>query len=75
MPFKCILEEYKVGKARLLSMLEESDDPVVEEANVKLKKGMKWKVDKAVEDAKESFKLKEIFVQTQSNRRGLGFRK
>ena len=75
MPFKSILEEYKAGKARLLSMLEESDDPVVKEANVKLKTGRKWKVDKAVEDAKESLKLKEILGHTQSNRRGLGFTK
>ncbi|GFO16342.1 reverse transcriptase [Plakobranchus ocellatus] len=29
LPMKSILEEYKCGKARLLTMLEESDDPVV----------------------------------------------
>merc|ERR1712101_61608 len=68
LPLKSVLEEYKAGKARLLSMLEDSADPVVKEANVKLKTGRKWKVDKAVEDAKESLKLKEILGHTQSNR-------
>ncbi|KAK3785053.1 hypothetical protein RRG08_038005 [Elysia crispata] len=29
LPLKSILEEYKCGKARLLSMLEDSEDPVV----------------------------------------------
>ncbi|KAK3735128.1 hypothetical protein RRG08_054480 [Elysia crispata] len=32
LPLKSILEEYKCGKARLLSMLEDSDDPIVKTA-------------------------------------------
>ncbi|GFN99519.1 reverse transcriptase [Plakobranchus ocellatus] len=36
-PMKSILEEYKLGKARLLTMLEESDDPVVKTVQPSLK--------------------------------------
>ncbi|KAK3706431.1 hypothetical protein RRG08_047999 [Elysia crispata] len=34
LPLKSILEEYKCGKARLLSMLEDSEDPVVKAVHV-----------------------------------------
>ncbi|GFN84934.1 reverse transcriptase [Plakobranchus ocellatus] len=40
---KSNLEEYKCGKARLLTMLEESDDPVVKTVQPSLKTGRKWK--------------------------------
>ena len=51
-------------------MLGESEDPVVKEANVKLQTGRVRKVNKALEEAKESLKLKENPGHTQSNRRG-----
>ncbi|GFO47836.1 reverse transcriptase [Plakobranchus ocellatus] len=38
LPMKSILEEYKCGKARLPTMLEESDDPVVKTVQPSLKK-------------------------------------
>ncbi|GFO06501.1 reverse transcriptase [Plakobranchus ocellatus] len=66
---KSILEEYKCGKARLLTMLEESDDPVVKTVQPSLKTGRKWKVTEAVDEAKECLKIKEVIGQTQ---RGLG---
>ena len=72
LPLKSILEEYKAGKARLLSMLEDSADPVVKEANPELKTGRKWKVKKATEDAKADLRMKEIIGHTQTNRQGLG---
>ncbi|GFO02504.1 reverse transcriptase [Plakobranchus ocellatus] len=56
---KSILEEYKCGKARLLTMLEESDDPVVKTVQPSLKTGRKWKVTEAVDEAKECLKMKE----------------
>ncbi|GFO17263.1 reverse transcriptase [Plakobranchus ocellatus] len=37
LPMKSILEEYKCGKARFLTMLEESDDPVVKTVQPSLK--------------------------------------
>ncbi|GFN99286.1 reverse transcriptase [Plakobranchus ocellatus] len=72
LPKKSILEEYKCGKARLLTMLEESDDPVVKTVQPSLKTGRKWKVTEAVDEAKECLKMKEVIGQTQTDRRGLG---
>ena len=72
LPLKSILEEYKAGKARLLSMLEDSADPVVKAAEPELKSGRKWKVKEATEAAKTNFKMKEIIGHTQTNRKGLG---
>ncbi|GFO47088.1 reverse transcriptase [Plakobranchus ocellatus] len=72
LPMKSILEDYKSGKARLLTMLEESDDPVVKTVQPSLKTGRKWKVTEAVDEAKECLKMKEVIGQTQTDRRGLG---
>ncbi|GFN86663.1 reverse transcriptase [Plakobranchus ocellatus] len=72
LPMKYILEEYKCGKARLLTMLEESDDPVIKTVQPSLKTGRKWKVTEAVDEAKECLKMKEVIGQTQTDRRGLG---
>ncbi|GFN87641.1 reverse transcriptase [Plakobranchus ocellatus] len=72
LPLKSILEEYKCGKARFLTMLEKSDDPVVKTVQPSLKSQRKWKVTEAVDEAKECLKLKEVIGQTQTDRRGLG---
>ncbi|GFO47132.1 reverse transcriptase [Plakobranchus ocellatus] len=72
LPIKSILEKYTCGKARLLAMLDKSDDPVVKSAQPSLKTGRKWKVTEAVEEAKECLKMKEVIGQTQTDRRGLG---
>ncbi|GFO21235.1 reverse transcriptase [Plakobranchus ocellatus] len=72
LPMKSILEEHKCGKARLLTMLEESDDPVVKTVQASLKTGRKWKVTEAADEAKECLKMKEVIGQTQTDRRGLG---
>ncbi|KAK3724674.1 hypothetical protein RRG08_041156 [Elysia crispata] len=39
LPLKFILEEYKCDKARLLSMLEDSEDPVVKTVQLTIKTG------------------------------------
>ena len=57
LPLKSILEEYKAGKARLLSMLEDSEDLVVRSVQPELKTDRKWKVKEAVESAKESLRI------------------
>ncbi|RUS73564.1 hypothetical protein EGW08_018655 [Elysia chlorotica] len=59
LPLKSILEEYKCGKARLFSMLEDSDDPVVKTVQPSIKTGRKWKAVTAVDQAKECLKIKE----------------
>ena len=50
LPQKSILEEYKCGKARLLSMLEDSEDPIVKTVQPTIKTGRKWKVVEAVDE-------------------------
>ena len=69
LPLKSILEEYKCGRARLLSMLEYSENPFVQPA---IKTGRKWKVVEVVDEAKECLKIKEVIGQTQTDREGLG---
>ena len=63
-----ILEEYKSGKARLLSMLEDSEDPVVKTVQPTIMTGRKWKVVEAVDEAKECLKIKKVIGQTQIDR-------
>ncbi|KAK3791550.1 hypothetical protein RRG08_002907 [Elysia crispata] len=70
-PLKSILEEYKCGNARLLSMLEDSEDPLVKTVQPTIKTGRKWKVE-AVDDAIECHKIKEMVGQTQTDSKGLG---
>ncbi|GFO39080.1 reverse transcriptase [Plakobranchus ocellatus] len=72
LPMIYILEEYKCGKARVLTMLEESDDPVVKTVQPSLETGRKWKVTEAVDEAKECLKMKKVIGETQTDRRGLG---
>ena len=70
LPLKSIVEEYKCGKARLLSILEDSEDPVVKTVQPTIKTGRKWKVVEAIDDAKECLKIKEVIGQTQTDRKG-----
>ncbi|GFO11196.1 reverse transcriptase [Plakobranchus ocellatus] len=46
-PLKSIVEEYKCGKARLMTMLEDSEDPAVRSILPQLRTGKEWKVDEA----------------------------
>ncbi|KAK3698838.1 hypothetical protein RRG08_028693 [Elysia crispata] len=71
LPLKSILEEYKCGKARLLSMLEDSEDPVVKTVQPTIKTGRKWKAVEASDDAKECLKIKEVIGQTETDCKGL----
>ncbi|GFS07264.1 reverse transcriptase [Elysia marginata] len=57
---------------RLVTMLEDSDDPVVKTVQRSIKTGRKWKVAEAIDEAKECMKMKEVIGQTQTDRKGLG---
>ncbi|KAK3785133.1 hypothetical protein RRG08_021933 [Elysia crispata] len=69
---KSILEEYKCGKGRLLAMLEDFEDPVVKTVHPTIKTGRKLKVVEALDEAKESLKIREVIGQTQTDCKGLG---
>ena len=75
LPFKSLVEEYKAGKARLQIMLETSEDEIVRSIQPTLRTGRKWKVAQAVEDAKDSLRMKEVIGHTQQGRQGLGSQK
>jgi hypothetical protein len=72
LPLKSLVEEYKVGKSRLVLMTEQSSDPFVRAVAPKVNTGPKWQAHKAVQEAKESAQLKEIIGHTQTTRRGFG---
>ena len=72
MSLKSILEENKCDKARLLSISEDSKDPVVKTAQPTLKTGRKWNVVEVLDPAKECLKIKEVIGQTQTDRKGQG---
>ena len=72
LPLRYIVEEYKCGKARLLSMLEDSEDQVVKTVQPTIKTGRKRKVGEATDQGKECLKIKEAIGQTQTDRKGLG---
>ncbi|GFO47348.1 polyprotein [Plakobranchus ocellatus] len=59
LPLKSIVEEYKCGKAKLMTMLEDSKVPAVRSIQPQLRTGRKWKGDKAINQAKERLKMKE----------------
>ena len=68
---RSIADEYKCGIARLLSMLEDSEDPVVKTLQPTIRTGRKWKVPEATDQAKEFLKMNKVIGQTQIDRKGL----
>ncbi|KAK3768484.1 hypothetical protein RRG08_060846 [Elysia crispata] len=60
------------SEERLLSMLEDSEDPVVKTVQPTVKTGRKWKVVEAVDEAKECLNIKDVIGQTQTDSKGLG---
>ncbi|GFR85847.1 reverse transcriptase [Elysia marginata] len=72
LPMKSILEECKCGKVRSETMLEDSDDTVVKTMQPSIKTGRKWKVEEAIDEAKERLKMREVIGQTQTDRKKIG---
>ena len=75
LPLRSITEEFKVGKARLLSMLQTSEDTLVRSTMPTLKTGRKWTAQGAVDAATENLRLQEVLGHTQTGRYGLGYEK
>ena len=66
LPTLSLVEEYKLGKARLFQMLRDSCNPLVKNAQPSVITGWKWKAKIAVEDAKLALRKKEI-IGTETN--------
>ena len=72
LPTKSLVEEFKLGKARLFQMLRDSVDPLVKRAQPAIITGRKWNAKHAVETAESSLKMKEVIGSVVTGRAGFG---
>ena len=72
LPLSSLVEEFKMGKARLHMMLRDSPDEVIRHVSPEVRTGTKWSAAKAVQEAEASLQIKDIIGATQSGRAGLG---
>ena len=72
LPTKSLVEEFKLGKARLFQMLRDSVDPLVKSAQPAIITGRKWNAKHAVETAESSLKMKEVIGSVATGRAGFG---
>ena len=70
-PTLSLVEEYKLGKARLFQMLCDSRDPLVKNAQPSVITGRKWKAKVAVENAESALRMKEIIGTVANGKVGL----
>ena len=72
LPFSELTEEVMAAKARILTTLEESNDPCVRNAGVKVDGGRKADTPKSVNEAKSKLRIQEITGIANRGREGLG---
>ena len=72
LPLSSVVEEFKVGKARLHMMLRDSPDDVIRHVQPEVRTGIKWSAAKATQVAEASLQIKEVIGATQTGRAGLG---
>lgn len=66
------MEEFKAAKVRLAMRLRDSDDQVVQKANIMVKKERKWKASRALREAEEHLQHADIMGTVTQGRLGLG---
>ena len=72
LPTLSLVEEYKLGKARLFQILRDSRDPLVKNVQPSVINGRKWKAKITVENAESVLKMKEIIGTVANGKAGLG---
>ena len=73
LPTKSLVEEFKLGKARLFQMLLfDSVDPLVKRAQPAIITGRKWNAKHAVETVESSLKMKKVIGSVATGRAGFG---
>ena len=72
LPFTELQEEMKAAKARLLTTLEEADDPCVRNAGIKVDGGRKADTGQSVKEARQRLKEEQIAGIPNKGREGLG---
>ena len=68
LPTKSLVEEFKLGKARLFQMLRDSVDPLVKSAPTAIITDRKWDAEYAVETVESSLKMNEVISTNWWNR-------
>lgn len=66
------MEEFKTAKVRLAMMLRDSDDQAVQQANITVNTGRKWKANGALREAEERLQHADIMGTVTQGRLGLG---
>ena len=72
LPLTSLVEEFKVGKARLHMMMRDSPDEIVRSVHPEIKSGSKWSAAETTQEAESSLRTKDIMGVTQTSRAGLG---
>ena len=66
LPISSLVEEFKIGKVRLL-MMKDSDNEIIRKAYPEIKSGTKWSAVKATQEAECSLRIKDTIGDTQTN--------
>ena len=72
LPISSLVEEFKIGKVRLHTIMKDSADEIIRKAYPEIKSGTKWSDVKTASEAECSLRIKDIIGVTQTNRAGLG---
>ena len=72
LPYSDLTEEVKAAKARIYTTFEESNDPCVRGAELKVDGGRKADTSKSVSEAKSRLRMKEIVGIPNKGKEGLG---
>ena len=72
LPMLSLVEEYKLGKARLFQMLHDSRNLLVKNAQPSVITGWKWKAKIAVENAESALRMKEMIGTVANGKASLG---
>ena len=72
LPTLSLVEEFKLGKARLLQTMQDSRDPLVKNRQPSVITDRKWKAKIAVENAESALQRKEIIGTVANERAGIG---
>ena len=73
LPFSELTEEARAAKARLHMTLQESEDPCIRNAAIKVDGGRKENTAERVKEAKERLRMEEVTGIPNKGREGLGF--
>ena len=72
LPISSLVEEFKIRKVRLHTMMKDSTDEIIRKAYPEIKSGTKLSAVKITQEVECTLRIKDIIGVTQTNRAGLG---